>query len=275
MNARFSSISKRVQTTPGSPLRLYKVAPCPALSAIVRRFLVIEFPMFYHDVHLPDSGAVAAFSFRGVCQIDGDHSAPPMAFTGPRDILRAHEHRDRHAVLLVTFTPVGAHTFLRSPPDEIAGSTVSLSVLTGNRNDLSSLNEQLVIARNHRRRVALVESFLLSRVNLAKPDPLTGAAVAWLDQGIADRRRIDDLTRYIGLSQSALERRFRRVVGLSPKKYASLARLRYAVRLQATGADLTTVAHYAGYSDQSHFIKDFRRATGSAPSTFFRQNSAE
>ena len=275
MNAKFSSVSKRVQTSPGSPLRIYKQAPCPALSAIVRRFLVIEFPMFYNDVHLPDSGAVAAFSFRGACQINGDQWAPPTAFTGPRDILRAHEHRDSHAVLLVTFTPVGAHTFLRSPLDEIAGSTVSLTEVTGNRNDLSSLNEQLVIAQNHRRRVALVENFLLSRVQLAQPDPLIGAAVTWLEQETAGRRRIDDLARYIGLSQSALERRFRRVVGFSPKKYSSLARLRRAVRLQATGADLTSVAHSAGYSDQSHFIKDFRRATGSAPSIFFRQNSAE
>jgi len=275
VNAKFSSISKRGQTTLRSPLRIYKEAPCPALSTIVRRFLVIEFPTSYHDVHLPDSDAVAAFSFRGVCRINGDQSAPPTAFTGPRDFLRAHEHRDSHAVLLVIFTPVGAHTFLRSPLDEIAGSTVNLTDVTGNRNDLSSLNEQLVIAHNHRRRVAVVERLLLSRVHPAKPDPLIGAAVAWLDQGTAGRRRIDDLARYIGLSQSALERRFRRVVGLSPKNYASLARLRHAVRLQATGADLTTVAHSAGYSDQSHFIKDFRRATGSAPSTFFRrQNSA-
>ena len=85
-------------------------------------------------------------------------------------------------------------------------------------------------------------------------------------------RRIDDLTRYIGLSQSALERRFRRVVGVSPKRFASVLRLRRAVRLRAVGADLTAVAHAAGYFDQSHFIHDFRRATGSSPDAFFRQD---
>jgi AraC-like DNA-binding protein len=52
-------------------------------------------------------------------------------------------------------------------------------------------------------------------------------------------------------------------------------RLRRAVRLQASGVDLTTVAHSVGYFDQSHFIKDFRRATGSAPSFFFGHNSVE
>jgi transcriptional regulator GlxA family with amidase domain len=85
--------------------------------------------------------------------------------------------------------------------------------------------------------------------------------------------RIDELTRYIGLSQSALERRFRRIVGVSPKKFAFLVRLRNAVQLRVAGTNLTTVAHDAGYFDQSHFIKDFRRATtGSAPTAFFRQN---
>jgi AraC-like DNA-binding protein len=62
---------------------------------------------------------------------------------------------------------------------------------------------------------------------------------------------------------------------VSPKKFGSLVRLRHAVRLQATGLDLTTVAHTAGYFDQSHFIKDFRRATGSAPEAFFRETAVE
>jgi AraC-like DNA-binding protein len=62
---------------------------------------------------------------------------------------------------------------------------------------------------------------------------------------------------------------------VSPKKFASLVRLRHAVRLRAAGVDLTTVAHMAGYFDQSHFIKDFRRATGSSPEAFFRETAVE
>jgi AraC-like DNA-binding protein len=47
------------------------------------------------------------------------------------------------------------------------------------------------------------------------------------------------------LSRSALERRFRRVIGISPKKFASLVRLRRAVRLRATGAEFGTVASFS------------------------------
>ena len=76
----------------------------------------------------------------------------------------------------------------------------------------------------------------------------------------------------MGLSQSALERRFRREVGASPKKFAALVRLRHVVRLRRAGVSLTDIAHAAGYADQPHFIKDFKRFTGQAPESFFRDN---
>jgi AraC-like DNA-binding protein len=115
-----------------------------------------------------------------------------------------------------------------------------------------------------------LEGFLLARLRVTAPDPLVTAAVAWLGRSV-DGGRIDDLTRYIGLSQSALERRFRRIVGIAPKKFASLVRLRRAVRLVESGSSLTAAAHTAGYFDQSHFISDFRRTAGSAPGAFLRQ----
>ena len=87
--------------------------PHPALRPFIQRFLVVEFPAFHRDVHLPDTSPVAAFSFRGRCRIDGDQWAPLAAFTGLRETLRAHEHCHEHAVLLATFTPVGAAAFLR------------------------------------------------------------------------------------------------------------------------------------------------------------------
>jgi AraC-like DNA-binding protein len=261
-----------VQATRQSLLQIYQQAPCPALSPVVKRFLVIEFPALHRDAHLPETDAVAAFSFRGECQIDGTVLAPAAAFTGPRDVLRIHEHRESHAVLLALFTPVGAYTLLRSPLNEIAGSTVSLADLIGRPDELRRLTERLNPAENHRRRAALVEQFLLARMRGSTPDSLITAAAAWLERGDM-AKRIDDLSRHMGLSQSALERRFRRIIGVSPKKFASLARLRRAARLQATGADLTTVAHTSGYFDQSHFIKEFRRATGVAPSAFFRRTA--
>src|SRR4029079_13377494 len=98
-------------------------------------------------------------------------------------------------------------------------------------------------------------------------------ALAGLERG-AGQARIDALTRHIGLSQTALERRFLRVIGLTPKKYALLLRFRHALALRPAVADLTAVAHAAGYFDQAHFTNHFRQVTGSSPVAWFRQARA-
>jgi AraC-like DNA-binding protein len=254
--------------------QVFELVPSGALLPFVKRFLVVEFPSRHDDVHLPDTHPVAAFSFRGRCRIDGDGWAPAASFTGPREILRAHQHCEGHAVLLARFTPAGAAAFLRPPLEEFAGSTIDLAGVLGRPEELDRLRERLAGAANHRRRIKLLESFLLTHIRFSTPDPLMTAAVDWLERD-TEAKRIAELTRYIGLSQSALERRFRRTLGISPKRFASIVRLQRAVRLQGGGADLTTISQAAGYFDQAHFIHDFRRATGRPPEMFFRQVRAK
>jgi hypothetical protein len=164
-------------------MHVFEQIPGPVLRPFIRRFLVVEFSALHRDVHLPDTGPVAAFSFRGGCRIDGDRWVPPAAFTGLRETLRAHEHCDGHAVLLATFTPVGATAFLRPSLEELAGITTDLADILGRRPELDRLCEQLVRAQNHRRRIKLLEDFLLVRARVSAPDPLVAAAVAWLEQG--------------------------------------------------------------------------------------------
>jgi AraC-like DNA-binding protein len=131
-----------------------------------------------------------------------------------------------------------------------------------------ALVDRLAGAPDHARRVRLVEDLLLTRVAQTQPDPLMSAAAAFIErtQGTI---RIEEPTRRIGLSQSALERRFRRRVGTSPRRFASIVRLKNVVRLHEGGADLTTIAHAAGYCDQAHFIHDFKRFTGVPPAAYF------
>lgn len=248
--------------------------PSEALRPFVTRFLVVESTAAHCDAHLPDTGLVAAFSFRGDCRLNSGAQAPRAAITGLCDTVRGHDHSRDHAVVIVAFTATGAAALLRLPPEEFANATTDLDAVLGRMAGLDRLHDQLTTAANHALRVRLVEDLLLARVGDARPDPLVAAAVAWIERTQA-MMRIDELARRIGLSQSALERRFRRFVGTSPRKFASLVRLQNVVRLRQAGVDLTAIAHTAGYCDQSHFIKDFKRFTGLSPGAFFPRGSAE
>jgi len=251
-----------------SHAKVFVQTPCEALRPFVKRFLVIEYPAPHQDSHLPDTGLIAAFPFRGHCRLEDGRTAPRAGVTGLWDRLRYHAHSKGNSVVVAAFTPGGASAFLRHPLDELANTTVALDDLIGNASSLARLDEQLAEAPNHFRRTRLVENFLLTRLGGTPPDPLVAASVSWIENA-PPTARITQLVRYIGLSQSALERRFRRVVGTSPKRFAALVRLKSIIRLRATGASLTSVAHTAGYFDQSHFIHDFKRVTGLAPESYF------
>jgi len=252
--------------------RVLVQTPCEALRPFVKRLLVVESTTAHSDTHLPDTGLVAAFRFRGACQLDGGGEAPHAAITGLWDTVRTHVHSRDHAVVIAAFTPTGASALLRQPLEDFGNSTVDLEAVLGRRGGLDRLQDQLEGAASHAERIRRVEDLLLAKAGETRPDPLVGAAVDMIERTQA-RMRIEELTRRIGLSQSALERRFRRLVGASPRKFASLVRLQNVVRLRETGADLTTVAHAAGYSDQSHFINDFKRFAGIAPGAFFEPAS--
>lgn len=249
-------------------------APRESLRPLVKRFLVVESNAAHHDVHLPDTGAVAAFRFRGACRLGDGTQAPRAAITGLWDTVRTHAHSRDHAVVIVSFTALGAAAWLRQPLDEFTNATTDLDAVLGRPAGLGSLHEQLAEAASHAERIRLVEDLLLAHAGEARSDPLVASAVAWIERTRVSLR-VQELARRIGLSQSALERRFRRLVGASPRRFASLVRLRNVLRLREAGADWTTIAHAAGYCDQSHFIKDFKRFTGQAPGSFFAQASAD
>ena len=58
---------------------------------------------------------------------------------------------------------------------------------------------------------------------------------------------------------------FRRIVGASPKQYASIVQLREAVDDRANQPSYADVALEAGFYDQAHFNRRFRAATGRSP----------
>jgi AraC-like DNA-binding protein len=246
--------------------------PPEALRDFVRRLLVIESGETRRDEHLPGTGAVAAFTFRGSCRWDRGENVPRAALTGVWDTVRTHDHSRDHAVVVVHFTATGAAGLLRDSLEEFVNRTADLTAALDDAKDFAELPEQLTVQRNHRQRLALVGEVLLRHFRDVRPDPLVQAAAEAIAR-VQGMIRVTELTRQVGLSQSALERRFRRVIGVSPRKFASLVRLRHAVRLRETGADFTTVAHAAGYSDQSHFVHDFKRFTGVAPRAYFARAS--
>ncbi len=85
--------------------------------------------------------------------------------------------------------------------------------------------------------------------------------------GAVNRRRSVTRPRHAaGLSASRFQHLFTREVGVPFRRYRVWHRLRAAIREAAQGSNLTTAAHAAGFADQAHFTREFRRTFGAPPS---------
>jgi AraC-like DNA-binding protein len=207
---------------------------------------------------LPDGGADLLFSAPasgGAWQVD---------VFGPKT--RALVVRDgrRMQKLAVRLRPGAVARWLGIPAHELADRALPLEPLVGS--EIRELSERLAGARNlAEQRAALVRSLARRAARLAPPPTLVEAA---LTRTLASSGRLATrtLASELGTSERQLERAFREHVGLGPKRFARIVRLRAARRALARGASQIEAALAAGYHDQAHLHRDSRALTGVAPS---------
>jgi AraC-like DNA-binding protein len=73
------------------------------------------------------------------------------------------------------------------------------------------------------------------------------------------------LERLSGLDRWTLARQFRAAFGTSPSRFRTMRQLDHARRLMANGTSLSETAAHAGFADQSHLSRQFKRAYGLTP----------
>jgi transcriptional regulator GlxA family with amidase domain len=104
-------------------------------------------------------------------------------------------------------------------------------------------------------------------------DPHVARALALLHRDIARPWNVDDLSREVGLSRSALADRFINLIGMPPMHYVASWRMQVAAqKLRNTSASLAQVADLVGYDSEAAFSRAFKKAFGTAPATWRRSN---
>ena len=77
--------------------------------------------------------------------------------------------------------------------------------------------------------------------------------------------RADNAAAAAKLSASRFQHLFTQQVGVPYRRYRAWCRMRAAISAVLDGSNLTDAAHAAGFSDQPHFSREFRRIFGAPP----------
>jgi AraC-like DNA-binding protein len=113
-----------------------------------------------------------------------------------------------------------------------------------------------------------------SQLALQLATPLDCQIIDWPDQLAYDLRRNDRLSLEEwagnhGLAPATVSRGFRRVFGVTPKRYRLEIRAHRALRrLASSNALLRDIAFDAGFADQAHMSRTVRAVSGQPPSAW-------
>lgn len=173
----------------------------------------------------------------------------------------------------VRFAPGGAFPFLRIPLHELAEQQVPLAELFGTDGD--ELAEQVAGEEFPAGKFGLIETALLRRGGRAEHLPGWLSATLDASRHCSALPSITVLARIVGLSPRQLERNFQMRIGLSPKRFCRIVRLKRLVGILKSSREpgWAETAAAADYYDQAHLIHEFRDLGGVTPRQFWHEDS--
>ena len=189
---------------------------------------------------------------------------------GPGREVFSHRLEGRVQGLGVRFRPGCFRAFLDGPVSDIADSAVPLTDVFGTK--ALEAAESVRTAAGDAQMVGAIDNLLMANPVLLRPAAQEAAAAVESiarDPGIT---RVAQLCADTGLTTRSVQRLFAEHVGCPPKWAIRIYRLNDAAhRITTEGpVDYAGLAVRLGYSDQSHFIRDFRTVTGQSPGEYAR-----
>jgi AraC-like DNA-binding protein len=242
--------------------------PSPALAGCVEMIWYASSPNVSHERELVLPNGKTQFIVSLVadhlteCGRDEDRLVDPALLVGAGTSAEIIATRDIKELVGVVFRPGGLGPWLRERADQFFGRSISLDSVWHEQ----ALRERI---RNEgsppEDSLRIVDDVLCKRSSGRSPRRHVMAAVRLLRVC-----SVRDAAKKLGISERRLHLVFCEDVGMSPKQWSRVQRFQRALTMLHSGADMrwAELAAACGYSDQSHFSRDFRDFSSIDPTTY-------
>lgn len=252
-------------------MKFEKYFPKNKLKDYIKYYVVAENVLESEYKVFPSSALVIGFQFKGqlaTIKNNQESKLSSAGITGIADHYQVFKNSADIGTVLVYFTEIGYTHFSSNPANELFNFSLSLDDIF-EKSIISEVEEKLLMASSDIQRIKVIEQFLLTELKDTQTDKLIVEAVKLIYQykGVI---RIKELHEKLFISQSPFEKRFRKVVGTTAKKFASIVRFNSVLDNMNKIKSLTEICYENNFFDQAHFIKDFKQFTGDTPEKFKR-----
>lgn len=192
---------------------------------------------------------------------------PASFFYGTLNSYKDFYSKGRFSFIAVVFQPYFLNILLKTSAKEIQNQIISVEDVL--KDKFLPFQENLFYKTDPLTIIADLNAFFMKFLSeeAGSDYPLIAAVQQYilLHKGAVPSK---DLEKFTGYSERHLERKFEDSMGISPKKYSNIIRLHYFLSLMNQGItdeNMTSLSYYAGYSDQSHLIREFKKNVGLTP----------
>jgi len=240
---------------------IHRFAPSPDVTDVVRRYWMPVWSLPAGQV------SVQRVLQYPVCLVVV--SADYALLVGPSTGLSTQQLEGRGWALGTMLQPAAGQALAGGPVSRLADATVPLDddALTGRIRE--AVGDDPDDPDRQQAAVGAVEEWLRTLLPVDEEGLLVNAIVEHVE-GDPEVQRVSQVCAKFAIAERTLQRLTARRIGLTPKWLIQRRRLHEAAERLADRQrpDLARVAADLGYSDQSHFARDWRAVTGLTPGEF-------
>jgi len=133
------------------------------------------------------------------------------------------------------------------------------------KSDESSYNKEIELINT------LIEIFDACDIDIKlESDKKMGLIKGYIEEHFLEMIQLGDMEREFNINKFALIRSFRRKFNTTPNAYQLQLKISYGKHLLKSCGSIADIALKAGFYDQAHFTKEFKRAYGVTPLQYYK-----
>jgi len=261
--------------------RFIPVTPHPLLSPYVAKIWVFEsggrLPVEERKLIVPNANLKLTLTYRnGIAARVGDKAflqrENELTLTGLIDtpVILDPQKDAQTGTIIIEFNPLGAYRFFHLRYTEVRNEITDLTDLAGK--EAITLRSQLAETDDTSEKLQLLQNFLIHQLEKHLPDTIYDHCIQRITaaNGLTSVAQLEKET---GYSARWLHKKFSEHLGTGAKNLAEIVRFKQFYQAYSTGIppEILKQYIYQYYYDQSHFLRAFKRFTGTTPTEL--QNS--